>query len=328
MSADGQYASTVDKDSTVRLFGSRGQLLWRQNVEGATNVLLGRSGQNLLVYSRLDPKHQSVYFFRKDGRRLWRHAVEGNAVAGAVSADGSYAAVTTDKHFIYIYMPDPTRPRYRRWRLDGVGYSVTFTSNNERVIVGTQEQSALVCYSIKGRFLWRDRQNTDRQYNLDVSADGRRILGVLPATQADPGIQMLLWESGGHLLWKHSMEGFEPRALVSPQSQYVAVSYANFLKKGDTKIVERKVAVYGSDGHQLWDKGGLFFGPRLVALSPTGSSVIVSDGERSLYNMDKRGKILSKLTLSGSIRQTLSSEDGCRILLYCGDGWLYLIRVG
>jgi len=108
----------------------------------------------------------------------------------------------------------------------------------------------------------------------------------------------------------------------------VAISYADYLAKSNTGIVERKVAVYGANGQLLWDKGGLFFEPRLVALSPTGESVIVSDGGKSLYNINAKGKILSKDTLNGTIRKTLSSEDGRYVLLYCGDGYLYLVRVG
>jgi hypothetical protein len=108
----------------------------------------------------------------------------------------------------------------------------------------------------------------------------------------------------------------------------VAVSYANYISRKGEGIIERKVAVYRSDGHLLWEKGGLFFGPRLMALSPTGSSVIVSDGEHSIYNLDRRGKILSKFDMAGGIRKAVSSEDGRRILLHCGDGWLYLMGVG
>jgi hypothetical protein len=86
--------------------------------------------------------------------------------------------------------------------------------------------------------------------------------------------------------------------------------------------------VYKADGRLLWDKGGLFFGPHLIALSPTGSSVIVSDGEHSVFNIDQRGRILSKMNMNGSIRTAVSTEDGRRILLYCGDDWLYLMGVG
>ncbi|HUV05954.1 MAG TPA: WD40 repeat domain-containing protein [Armatimonadota bacterium] len=328
MSAAGRFFGTVAKDGTVRLYGRNGSQLWEQRVEGATDVLIARNAQSVLVYSKLNPMQRAVYFFRNDGQRLWRHEVEGSVWSASVSPDGNYAAVTSGEGRIYVYKPDPRRPTYRRWRLDGIGYRVVFSADSRRVIVGTSQESALVCYDIRGRFQWRCRHDTDRQYELCASADGRRILGVLPATQHDPGIEFCLWDSGGKRLWKRSLDSFDARALISPKSQYVAISYASFLSHEGSGIIEQKVAVYRCDGQLLWDKGGLFFSPYLVALSPKGSSVIVSDGDRSLYNIDKHGKLLSKLTLRGTLRKTISSEDGRRILAYCGDGWLYLMQVG
>jgi outer membrane protein assembly factor BamB len=269
--------------------------------------------------------YHSIYFFRRDGRQLWKHEVVGSVWSGDVSPDGMRAVVTTGERYVYVYKPDPSRPSYNRWRLDGIGYRTAFTPNNRRVIIGTWQESALVCYDIHGAFQWRSKHETDRQYELCISADGRRILGILSGTQHDPGIEFALWDAGGKRLWNRSLDGFDTRALISPKSQYVAISYASFLRD---EVMERKVAVYGSDGELLWEKGGLFFSPYLVALSPTGSSVIVSDGERSLYNIDRRGKVLSKLALGGTIRKTVASEDGRTILLYCGDGWLYCMRVG
>ena len=328
MSAGGKYSGVVDKKGEVRLYDQTGHIVWTQEVEGATDVLVARNGQSILVYSKLNPVHQDVHFFRRDGVRLWKHKVDGCVWSGAVSEDGLRAAVTTGEKYIYVYTPDPKRPRYNRWRLEGIGYRAVFTPDNKRVVVGTWQDSALACYDLKGAFQWRCRHAEDRQYDLHLSADSRGIVGVIPATIHDPHAELAYWDAGGKLRWKQPVKGFEAHALVSPQGQYVAVSYANFLSEKGDGIIERKVAVYRSDGKLLWSKGGLFFEPRLVALSPTGSTVIVSDGERSLYNVDQRGKILSKLTLPGTIRKALSSDDGRRILLYCGDGYPYLMRIG
>jgi len=328
MSAGGQYCGIVDKEGAVQIYGPDGRLLWRQKVKGATDVLIARNGQSVLVYSKLNPVYQEVCFFRRDGRRLWTHKVEGCVWSGAVSADGMRAAVTTGERYIYVYKPDPNRPKYRRWRLEGIGYSVLYTPDNKRVVAATWQKSRLACYDLDGRFQWRSECEPDRQYELHASADSRSILGVIPGTQYKPGAELRFWDSGGKLCWRQTLDGFDARALVSPQSQYVAVSYASYISRKGEGIIERKVAVYRSDGHLLWEKGGLFFGPRLMALSPTGSSVIVSDGEHSVYNLDRRGKILSKFDMAGGIRKAVSSEDGRRILLHCGDGWLYLMGVG
>lgn len=326
MSSGGRYCASVDKDGTVRLYDIAGKLLWKQRVEGATDALIAHNGQSVLVYSRLNPVYKEVHFFQRDGKRLWKHQVEGAVWSGAVSSDGMHAAVTTGERYVYIYRPDPGSPRYRRWRLEGIGYRVVFTPDSKRVVVGTWQESQLACYDLHGKFQWRASHDEGRQYDLHVSADSKSILGLISATPHDPGNELCFWNASGKMLWKKPLSGFEARALVSPQSQYVAVSYADYITEG-TDIIERKVAVYQANGELSWEKGGLFFGPRLIALSPTGASVIVSDGERSLYNIDRRGRILSKLTLQGTVRQSISSEDGRSILLYCGDGWLYLLKV-
>ena len=326
MSPQGEYYGVVEKDGTVRFYSQHGMLIWKQEVAEATNLLIAKKGQSILVYSKLNPSCQYVSFYRKDGRRLWRHKVESSIWAGAVSPDGTLAAVTSGDRYVYVYKPDPERPSYRRWKLNGIGYQVVFSADSKRLIIGTNEESALVCYDIYGHLLWRCKYDENVRYKLSASAGGRTILGVLPGTPDDPRVELCIWNSHGKRLWKRSINAFNARALISPQSRYVAVSYARYLDKDDYETVERKIAVYSSGGRLLWEKGGLFFEPSLVALSPNGSSVIVSDGKKSLYNIDNRGKLLSKFTLPATIRDAISSDDGDVILLYCGNGWLYLLR--
>lgn len=329
MTQDGKFYGTIDRDGLVQFYNRNGSIIWKQRVEGATDMMIAKNGANVLVYSKLNPVYQNVYFYRGDGRMLWKHQVDGCIWSGDVSPNGDYATVATGKRFVYVYMPDASRPRYRRWRLNGIGHCVAFTPDNMRLIVGTWQESSLLCYDREGKFHWRVPHDTEIQYDLHPSMDGSKILGILPGKQIDPKLELSLWNSGGKQLWTRKLEGFDGHALVSPKSQYVAVSYAGFLKrKDDTDIIERKVAVFKANGELWWEKGGLFFGPRLVALSPKGSSVIVWDGEKSLYNIDKRGRILSKLSLKGRLRKTIASDDGRRIMLYCGDGYLYLLSVG
>lgn len=327
MTQDGKFFGSVDKSGNVQFFDAKGSLLWKKQVEGATDILIARNGQSVLVYSKLNPVYEDVYFFRNNGTRLWKQHVEGPIWAGAVSTDGSYAAVTTGKQFIYVYSPDPKHPKYRRWRLDGIGHIATFTPDNEHVIIGTWQNSGLVCYGRGGELKWHTRNSTDRQYDLRISADGKTILGMIPGRFLSPHIELRLWNSDGKSIWMQTLDGYDGHCLVSPTSQYIALSYADIISHKSSEIIERKVAVYKTDGELLWEKGGLFFGPRLVALSPKGSSVIVWDGAKSLYNIDRSGRILSKLILGGKVRKALPTEDGRKVIIYCGDGWMYLLNV-
>ncbi len=329
MSAGGQYCGIVEKGGIVKIYGPKGKLQWKQQVEGATDVLVARNGQSVLVYSRLNPVYQEVNFFRMDGSKLWTCQVQGCVWSGAVSPDGMHAVVTTGQRYVYLYEADPSHPKYRRWRLQGIGYSILFMPDNKRVVIGTFQKPMLACYDLNDKMQWSSPCESDQQFELHVSADSKSIVGSIPATRYNAGAQVRFWNSAGHLVWTQQLDGFDAHALVSPQSQYVAVSHANLIpsRKGN-QVLERKVAVYRSDGRLLWEKGGLFFGPHLVALSPTGSSVIVSDGEHSVFNIDRSGRILSKMNMNGSIRTAISTEDGRRVLLYCSDDWLYLMGAG
>lgn len=324
----GQFFGGVDEDGLVRLYDEHGDLLWTKKIDGATDVLVARSGQSMLVYSRLNPIHRTVRFYRRDGSMVWSHEVQGSVWAGAVTPDGQYAAVTTGERFLYRYTPHPSSPKFRRWRLKGIGHCLAFTPDSNRIVVGTWQDSTIACYDLEGSAKWLLEQETKQQYELHLSTDGRHILGVRPGTQHTPSGEICLWDSDGQGIWQRDLSGYDIEARISPQSRYVAVSYATILKHKNAEIVERKVAVYAADGRLSWEKGGLFFGPRLVALSPTGDSVIVSDGNRSLYNMDRSGRILSKRSFRAKIEMTASSDDGRRILIYCSDGSFYLLGVG
>jgi len=328
MTQDGEFFGSVDKTGKVQFMNHDGSIIWTKQVEGATDMMIAKNGQSVLVYSKLNPIYQDVYFFRADGFRLWNHRVEGSIWAGAVSSNGSYAAVTTGKQFVYVYRPDPNHPKYHRWRLDGIGRSIAFSPDSEHIIIGAWQKSGLLRFDLNGKLEWRGAQRTERQYNVRISADERTILSTYPGRQHDPYVEFSLWDSRGKLLWRKGINGYDGWALVSPTSQYVALSYANTISHGDSRIIERKVDVYKADGQLLWRKGGLFFGPRLIALSPKGSSVIVWDGEKSLYNIDQNGRILSKLILGNKVSKVLSSEDGRKVLLYCSDGFVYLLNIG
>ncbi|HEY3298482.1 MAG TPA: PQQ-binding-like beta-propeller repeat protein [Armatimonadota bacterium] len=328
MTQDGKFIGSVDKSGVVRFFDGSGKLLWQKRVEGATDMLIARNGQSVLVYSKLNPVYTEVSFFRGNGFQLWRQRVDGCIWAGAVSPDGNYAAVTTGSRFVYAYSPDPNHPKFRRWRIKGIGRCVAFTPDNQSIIIGTWQKSGLVSYSRTGDRKWSTYHNSEKQYDLKISADGKMVMGIIPGRYLSPGVELGLWTSTGKPLWQFALSGYEGTALISPASEFVALSYASIISHKSKEIIERKVAVYKADGELAWEKGGLFFGPRLVALSPKGSSVIVWDGEKSLYNMDRKGRISSRLELGGKVRKTLSTEDGRKILLYCGDGTMYLLNAG
>ena len=115
----------------------------------------------------------------------------------------------------------------------------------------------------------------------------------------------------------------------SPQNgEYVAVSYLRQIVRGNQSLSEHHLRLLDRDGNTLWERGGLLFSPTLIALSPDGSSILVSDGQRTLYALGQDGHILRSYPLPGLLRQTALSADGHVLLVYTGDGTLSLYRMG
>jgi hypothetical protein len=72
-------------------------------------------------------------------------------------------------------------------------------------------------------------------------------------------------------------------------------SYVKTLNYRTGEATARKLALYDSQGRKLWEKGGEFFSPTLVALSPDGGRLTVADGANTLYTLDARGHFVSQL---------------------------------
>ena len=67
--------------------------------------------------------------------------------------------------------------------------------------------------------------------------------------------------------------------------------------------------------------------PNLVAISPDGNTVTVTDGQRALYNFDADGRIsAAKMDMDALIDKTVTSDDGKYVLVYTYDGKLTLVQ--
>jgi hypothetical protein len=151
-----------------------------------------------------------------------------------------------------------------------------------------------------------------------------------------------VWDGrSGRLIWSEILEAGDAHALVSEHGDFIAVSYARpsgeFAADG-TPILLHKVALLDRSGHRLFsDMGGIFFAPELVALSEGAgrtARVTVRDMSGSLWTIDERGRILSRLRppvnpktgASPTIRRTLSTPDGTYLLLLRGSGDMTLYK--
>lgn len=321
--------------------------LWVHPATNASSVAVSATGSFVLAWSGLDPAQPEFTILRgEDGATLSHRTLDGAIWDAKLSTDGCYAGVVTGGKSLYLYTlsDEPYRPgkqekRIHQWSLEGIGNSIDFTTAGSYLVTGSWDDSGVACYTPRGTCLWQYPEDpaarhkmADRLFTAQLSGNGQYVLGTSYGNvrQSDPVLYLWRSDGGGNPQWKMELgdDAFNPDAQITTDGRYVAVSYLRQIVRGDQSLSERRLRVVDRDGHLLWERGGLLFSPTLVALAPDGSSILVSDGRRTIHALSKDGRILRSYSLPGQLRQTTLSADGHMLLVYTGDGTLSLYRLG
>lgn len=323
--------------------------LWVHPATNASSVDVSAAGSFVVAWSPLDPAQPSFTVLRgEDGATLSHRTLDGAIWDAQISADGCYAGVVTGGKSLYLYAlsDQPYRPgkrekRIRSWSLGGIGDSVAITSPpaGSYLVSGTWDDSGIACYTLSGKCLWQYPEKlparprlANRLFTAQLSGNGRYVLGTSFGNIRESDPVLYLWRSdgGGNPQWKTELgdDAFFPSAQITEDGRYVAVTYLRQIVRGDQSLSEHRLRLLGRDGNTVWERGGLLFSPTLIALAPDGGSILVSDGQRTLYALGKDSHILASYPQSGLLRQTMLSADGHVLLVYTGDGTLSLFRVG
>ena len=322
--------------------------LWIHPAANASAVAVSATGSFVLAWAPLDPAQPSFTVLRgTDGATLSHRTLDGAVWDARLSADGCYGGVVTGGKSLYLYalsnQPYKAGKQERRihqWSLGGIGGSIDFTTPpaGSYLVTGAWDDSSVACYTPQGACLWQYPEDpaarhrlADRMFVAALSGNGKYVLGTSYSNMRESDPALYLWRSdgGGNPLWKSDLgaDAFYPRAQITADGGYVAVSYLRQIVRGDRSLSEHRLRLLDRDGGTLWERGGLLFSPTLVALAPDGSSLIVSDGQRTLYALSRDGRILASYPQPGLIRQTALSADGHVLLVYTGDGTLGLFRI-
>ena len=324
-----------------------GKPLWSHPATNASHVAVGAAGSTVLAWSALDPDQPDISILRgADGVTLAHQDLGGAVWAAEISADGAYAGVVTGGKTLYLYelSDQPYRginrdKRIHHWALGGIGNSVAFPAIGSFLVAGTWDDSEVACYTPQGAALWQYPEDADarhalanRLFSAQLSGSGRYVLGLSYGNvrQSDPALYLWRSDGGGNPLWKTELgeDAFYPTARITQDGDTVAVSYLRQIVRGNQSLSEHHLRLLDRAGNTLWERGGLLFSPTLVALSPDGGHILVSDGQRTLYALRHDGHILKRYPLPGLLRQTAVSADGKVLLVYTGDGTLSLYQLG
>ena len=319
--------------------------LWVHPATGASAVAVSAAGASVVAWSPLDPVLTDFSILHgADGATLYHEALPGAIWDAQLSADGCYAGVVTSSKVLYLYTlsDEPytaNDKRVHHWPLDGIGNSIAFPGTGSDLITGTWDDSGVACYTPRGVCLWQYPESVDarqrlsnRLFSAQLSGNGRYVLGLSYGNvrQSDPVLYLWRTDGGGNPQWKAELgdDAFFPRAQITADGNFVAVSYLRQIVRGEQSLSEHRLRLLDSQGNTLWERGGLLFSPTLVALSPDGARTIVSDGQRTLYALRQDGRILTSVALPGLLRETVLSADGHTLLVYSGDGTLSLFKLG
>lgn len=323
--------------------------LWVHPAANASSVDVSAAGSFVVAWAALDPAQPEFTVLRgEDGATLSHRTLDGAVWDAQISADGCYAGVVTGGKSLWLYtlsdqpyLAGKREKRINPWSLGGIGNSVAITSPpaGSYLVTGTWDDSGVACYTLRGKRLWRfpedpkeRAQLADRLFTAQLSGSGKYVLGVSYGNvrESDPALYLWRSDGGGNPQWKTELgeDAFYPRALISEDGGYVAVSYLRQIVRGEHSLSEHYLRLLDRGGVTLWKRGGLLFSPTLIALAPDGSSILVSDGQRTLYALGKDGRIRASYPQPGLLRQTTLSADGHVLLVYTGDGTLSLFQIG
>jgi len=342
LSPEADYAAVISGDKpTVTLYrlGATVTPSWGEKVDGATRVAVSTNARNVLVYTTWNPVKRTLTILKgSDGSILSQKTLDGAIWDVSISTDGCFASVVTGNHSLYMVTLG-NQPEFNRWDLDGIGNTVAFTRNSEGVIAGTWDESGVSCYTRAGDTQWQypvrdeDRRNLmNRLFEAHVADNGEYVLGMSYANIRQGDGTLYLWRNDGSgvPLWTRELgdDTFYPKAQITADGKFIAVSYLRLITRKNTSIQERRIMVLDDENNILWDKGGLLLAPELISLAPDGHRVTVSNGQNTLYHLSGNGHITpATWTAPGMIRDTQASADGNFLLVYSGDGTLTLLKL-
>jgi outer membrane protein assembly factor BamB len=330
LAADGSTVAWRDARGVVRrIDGLTGTTLWQTPPQFEGARLLSAPGGRVIAWNplRTGPHHMTILDGAAGGGR--EVAVGEILWSVALSSDGtSLVAGTGQKGLVRIALGPNGASRTLPTRLPGIPEALA--ARGGRLIASMWLPSGLIAVEPRtGKPFWRYvASDPARRYRVLLSADGSTLVTLsargLRGTEA---LQLAVWSAPeGTLLFQTDIDGSEPQVRVSADGSRIALTCARTASYATGESREYKLTVFDRTGQRLVDgKGGQFFSPQLLALSASGARITVRDGDRAIYTLDARGRIVSRLALGDedatatAVRQTVATDDGMYLLVCRND---------
>jgi outer membrane protein assembly factor BamB len=306
-----------------------GNPVWSTGKQLSTNVLVSDGDGSVLTYNERSLLSRTATLRRADtGAVIWAKTFDKAVWCTAFNKSGTYAAIGTGDNTLHLVnIADDDNDTMTR--LDGTPLSIAFAYDGKSVLVGQWSRSGVSCLDMGGKTMWRASGEMNRKYVIS-SVGEKFVTYVGSSNRHDKSpIIYVLHSATGKLLWAYDLDDSSYNAIAksSATADLTGISFANpkIIPKGS--YVEQRLSVVDRSGQMEWEKGGLFWPPILICLTPDQSGLIVYDGDRTLYRLDSQGRTVAHAVLSDTLRQWSVSDDETSLVTYTHDGQLSLLHI-
>jgi len=329
LSPRGDLITVAPLSGGIRWYSISGESLGCARPEGFDTGLVSPGGELALFYSYRHPYNTRVIFTRPSGEIFWQRSVSGAVwcAAAGEDQDGPVMAVGTGKGYIYIFRVSDRRKRYVRWRLKGAIVSLDFDSDSKSVFHGTWHDSFIGRYTLRGCRLWRMESTTASLQYVEALTEKNRLFVVSTPNVRGRASEYTLFTAGGRIL-REGIIGPEPgsRIVHSPNGDYICRGYHKLISHKNKSVREKHAVLYDSTGAVVWDKGSLIM-PVCPVLVTRRGTVLVTDGNKSLYFVERSGDVRPSIELPSRIVSSIGARDASKAVFYCADGRLRVVHV-
>jgi WD40 repeat protein len=303
--------------------------IWATANQTCNSIQVSDGPGFVLEYTQLALDSRQIVLRKGEtGAVAWKDTFFGAVWCAAFNQTGNWLAVGTGDGVVHLFdlLHGGTEQNIT---LAGTPTSVQFDPITDRLYVGHWDKSGVSCFTLRGEDVWDVSGEMDRIYRIFwVGPKFITYLGSSNRSGKSPVAYVVRSESGT-LLWAYGFDDGDESASAqtSDTAGLTAISFALPKQISGGVLMEQRLAVIDRSGQMQWEKGGPFWSPTLISLTPDQNGMVVYDGQRTLYRLDAQGRTVAKAFLSDVLKKWSVSSDGSSLLVYTHDGQLSLLHV-
>jgi outer membrane protein assembly factor BamB len=303
--------------------------IWATGNQTASNVLVSDGDGVVLTYNALALLATTATLRKADsGAVIWSKTFNAAIWAATFSPDGTNLAIGAGDDSLYLFdlASDEAQTTVS---LTGTPLSIAFGPNNTSIFVGQWDESGIACLDLTGHTKWLDKGEMDRRY--EIGSVGPRFVTYIGSSNRhgrSPTVYVVRG-STGQALWTYSLDddSYNAAAATIDTAGLTGISYTRPRQIGSHSVNEQRLTSIDRTGQMQWEKGGLFWAPKLICITPDQSGLVVYDGKRKLYRLDSQGRTVATAVLSDELRKWSVSADNTSLVVYTHDGQMSLLHI-